>query len=87
MRPVIHSIKHIVQQSRSTVATVSIANIDIALSVEPSAVSDVDEVIEGSVIKAVFVELWLLDQANDGSFVVTLEKRQGVCPIYTLHYL
>jgi len=77
MRAIIHSTKHYVQQSRSEVATVAIANIDIAKSVESTTANLVDEVAEGTTIKAVFVEMWLLDSANDGSFIVSLEKLPG----------
>ncbi len=74
MKPVIHSQKHYVQQSRSSVSTVSSVTIDIIKAVEGTVANAVDEVIEGAIVKAVFVELWILDTANDGSFVVTLEK-------------
>ncbi len=80
MRPVIHSTKHYVQQSRSEVGTVAIAVIDIAKSVESTVANAVDEVPEGTSIRAVFVEMWLLDSANDGSFIVSLEKRPGGIP-------
>ncbi len=80
MRAPIHSQKHYVQQSRSQVATVAVSNIDIALSVAIQNVDLGDEVIEGSIIKAVFVEMWLLDSSNDGSFVVTLAKYPGAVP-------
>ncbi len=73
-RPIIHSTKHYVQQTRSQVATVSLASIDIIDSVESTLANVVDEVAEGSLVKAVFVEMWLLDTANDGSFVVTLGR-------------
>ncbi len=78
MRPIIHSTKHIVQQSRSQVATVAVVSISIIKSVESTVANLVDEVAEGSNVRAVFVELWLLDSANDGSFIVTLEKRPGL---------
>ena len=74
MRPIIHSTKHYVQQSRSEVVTVATANIDIIKGVESTTANAVDEVAEGTLIKAVFVEMWLLDTANDGSFIVTLSK-------------
>ncbi len=74
MRPVIHSTKHYVQMSRSTISTVSAVTEDIALAVESTTANLVDEVEEGSVIKAVYVELWLLDSANDGSNVVIAYK-------------
>jgi len=74
MRPIIHSTKHYVQQSRSQAATVSTVNIDIIRGVESTTANAVDEVAEGSNVKAVFVEMWLLDSSNDGSFIVTLTK-------------
>ncbi len=75
MKPIIHSTKHYVQMSRSQVATVAKVTIDLVLAVEGTVANAVDEVIEGATVKAVFVELWLLDTANDGSFIVTLEKK------------
>ncbi len=77
MRPIIHSTKHYVQQSRSQVATVALTSINIISSVESTVANLVDEVAEGSSVRAVFVELWILDTANDGSFVITLEKLPG----------
>jgi len=75
VKPIIHSTKHYVQQSRSELATVTATAIDIILSVEGTTANLVDEVVEGSTVKAVFVEMWLLDSSNDGSFIVSLEKR------------
>ncbi len=77
MKPIIHSTKHYVQQSRSQVATVTIGKIDLALSVESTTANLTDEVVEGASIRAVYVELWILDTANDGSFVISLEKLPG----------
>ncbi len=74
MKPIIHSTKHYVQQSRSQVATVSVTTIDIAISVESTVANAVDEVAEGTVVKAVYVEMWILDSSNDGSFVLSFEK-------------
>ncbi len=75
MKPTVVTEKHIVQQSRSQVATVSLVTIDIVDSVAVADKDAVDEVEQGSTVSAVFIELWLLDTANDGSFSVTLEKR------------
>ncbi len=77
MRPIVHSVKHYVQQSRSQVATVALSQIDIIDSVESTVANLVDEVPEGSNVRAVFVEMWLLDSSNDGSFIVSLEKVPG----------
>ncbi len=75
MKPIIHSQKHYVQQSRSEVSTVAVTAIDIILAVESTIANAVDEVVEGATIKAVYVEMWLVDTSNDGSFIISLEKR------------
>ncbi len=74
MRPVIHSTKHYVQITRSTAAAAATNTEDLVLSVEGTTANLVDEVVEGAIVKAVFVELWLLDSGNAGSFVITLAK-------------
>ncbi len=53
----------------------AIATIDIIDSVAVQNKDAVDEVEEGATVKAVFVELWILDSSNAGSFSITLEKR------------
>ncbi len=73
-RPVVHSTKHYVQFSRSTVGTVANVNEDIALAVESTIANAVDEVAEGTLIKAIFVELWVIDAGAAGSGVVVLSK-------------
>ncbi len=81
MKPIVHSKKHLVQQTRSQTATVSTSTLNIASALAIQNVDAVDEVVEGSNIKAVFVEMWLLDSSNDGSFVVGLYKApSGVGP-------
>ncbi len=55
-------------------------NIDIIDSVPVVDKNAVDEVEEGAVIKAVFVEMWLLDSSNDGSFIVGLMKDPSGIP-------
>ncbi len=85
MRPVVHSTKHYVQITRSTVATVT-RNIEpLILAVSVSGKNAVDEVEEGAVVKAIYIELWLLNQSNDGSDVVTVGKNVGssVAPSFT----
>jgi len=74
LRPIIHSVKHYVQMSRSTVATVAVVNNDLIIAVEGTVANLVDEVVEGATVKAVYIELWLLDAGNDGSAIVTLTK-------------
>ncbi len=78
MRAVIHSKKHFVQVSLETVAAGAINTHVIMDAVEPAAVSDTDEIVEGASVKAVFVEDWLrtADTAG-GSFVYIIEKASG----------
>ncbi len=76
MRPIIQSQKHYVQFSLSTVATVAISAEDIVI-VTTVPTGAVDNVKAGSIIKAVYVELWVLDQGNDGSAVVILSKNEA----------
>ncbi len=72
MRPVIHSQKHYVQITRSSVLTVARNIEDIIISkATPTAV---DEITEGAVVKAVYIELWLMNEGNDGSDVVIVSK-------------
>jgi len=59
VRPIIHTNKHYVQFSIATVTGGAVNHLVLAQSVASDAVSDVDEVIEGSVIKAVYFELWV----------------------------
>ncbi len=74
MRPVIHSTKHYVQMSRFTIGAAARINQDLIIAVESTTANAVDEVEEGAIVKAVYVEMWLLDSGAAGSAVVTLTK-------------
>ncbi len=74
VRPVVHSVKHYVQHSFGQVATVATNNILLAHAVESTVANLVNEVAEGTLIKAVFIELWVMDTGNDGSCIVTVMK-------------
>ncbi len=75
MRAPIHSTKHYVQMSRSTVPTVVAVSESLIKAVESTTANAVDEVAEGAIVKAIYIELWLLNSANDGSDVVALSKQ------------
>ncbi len=66
--------------TRSQVSTVARNLEDIVLSVESTVANQVDEISEGAIVKAVYIELWILDSANDGSFVITVTKYPGTAP-------
>jgi len=73
MRAKVHTEKHYVQRSVTTVAVGNIDQLVFALSV--ATPTGVDQVREGSTVSAVFVELWIGSDDNQfGSTSVTLEK-------------
>ncbi len=75
MRPIITTKKHYVQISRSTVAS-GTANLEVLVDAKPvSSVAGTDEVEEGAVVKAIFVELWLIADFDDQSFIITISKQ------------
>lgn len=70
----IHSVKHYVQHSVFTVGLGAILQADIAIAVAAPAANN--QVKEGSIVKAVYVELWITsDDAASGSFSFSIEKR------------
>ncbi len=74
MRPLIHAIKHYRQITRSQVLTVARNSERLAVGVQSTLVNLEDEVREGSIIKAVYVELWVLNTGAGGSEVIVLSK-------------
>ncbi len=84
MRAPINSTKHIVQQ---TVATSGMGAISSSLIVvaEEVATGAATVVAQGTVIKAVFIEMWFdaNSQSTAGSTVATLEKQSGGQPAMT----
>ncbi len=73
----IHSIKHYVPRSKALVAVGTSLNVAVLDSVDPAAVTLVNEVVEGSIVKAVFLEYWLLNNdvsLTDTQFMFTVEK-------------
>ncbi len=75
MRPPIVSKKHIVQHTEFNVASASVTNLAEIQAVAVQDVNTATEVIEGSVIKAIYIEMWLLSDTSDvTSFVLTVEK-------------
>jgi len=77
MRPVIHSKKHYVQTSLSTIAGSAKLDIVLVQAVQAADVNLVSEVIEGAIVKAVFVELWLLGASASASQITVLTKFVG----------
>ncbi len=74
MRPVIHSVKHLVQFPIDQISTGTLQTITLISAVENTVANLATEVVEGAIIKAVFVELWLENQGNLGESIVTVVK-------------
>jgi len=76
MRPVVNTNKHYVQASLFTIASGAVRNDIIVQALDvPAAVT---QVRVGSIVSAIYVEMWLTsDDAALGSVVVTLEKVPG----------
>ncbi len=76
MKAPINSIKHLVQHTEFTVSSATVTTqTDVKGRQFESSVNSADDVVQGSVIKAIFIELWLVTaSAATGSFVVMFEK-------------
>ncbi len=74
MRPVIHSEKHYVQISRSSVLTGARNLEPLVIAVEATTANGVDEVVEGAIVKAVYIEMWLIGATADQHDIVTIDK-------------
>ncbi len=76
--PPIVSIKHMVQSSVAAHSAGSITNIDIIDAVARNSATAINEVNEGSIIKAVYVEFWILSgDSAITSFMVNVSKNVG----------
>ncbi len=74
MRPPIHSIKHYVQFPIDQISTGTRQSVALITSVLQTSANLATEVSEGSIVKAVYVELWLENQGNLGESIVTVCK-------------
>ncbi len=82
MRPIITSVKHYVQIPIAAVAMGAINNQKVITSVAQPTLAV--NVLQGSVVKAVYVEIWLLAGAMDeGSFTLAIEKKPSQAPDMT----
>ncbi len=75
MRAPIHSEKHYIQTSLSTVAAGAQLNIPIASGVALLNKNLASEVVEGAFVKAVYIEMWIRgSETSPGSVLVSLVK-------------
>ncbi len=77
MRPVINSTKHYVQHTITQVTTATVAEQVEAVAVPVVDVNAPNEVQEGEIIKAIYLEYWISGTFNIGSFILMVEKSQA----------
>ncbi len=79
MRPTINSAKHIVQQSIDTTAAGVVEVIEVLTTVGVNEASAANEVRDGAVVKAIYIEMWLRgnDAAVGSSYIYVFEKSSG----------
>ncbi len=83
--PPINSIKHMFGHTQFSVPSASVTNNQEIESVSLPAVANANEVRAGAVIKAVYIEYWIVsDSVNStATFNITVEKRSGGQPSMT----
>ncbi len=81
----INSAKHIIHHSIFSVTTGTIVVTDEAVSVDVPDVTAANEVRSGAVIKAIYIEAWILSNSGTvkGTFNITVEKSKGGQPDMT----
>ncbi len=79
VRPMVHSQKHYVQTSVSSITGGAVSTIFIVAAVSVANKDTASEVEEGSTVKAVYFEHWLKagEASNLGSFVAAIYKIPG----------
>ncbi len=82
----INSNKHYVHRSSVSVASAAILNDEIVDAVVAPATAASNQVEEGSIVKAVYIELWIVGEDSAGinsPFHVSLEKKPSDAPDMT----
>ncbi len=82
----ITSKKHYVHLSNSSIASGADTSFDAVEAVVAPATANSQEVQEGSVVKAVFFEIWVWGSeisGNDTQFLMAIEKRPSEAPAMT----
>ncbi len=64
----INSIKHVINLENSALASGSVRAVQCVQAVAQTAVTNIADVVEGSIVKAVYLELWYKSNAADGLF-------------------
>ncbi len=83
----IQTIKHFVPRTLAAVATSAVLNHKLAEGVDAPATSAVTDCIQSAVIKAIWVELWIIHSGAAGTtttFTITLERADVLQSLMTL---
>ncbi len=78
MRPPIHSRKHYVQKSLSTISAGALLTEDLVKAVPTADVDTAPEVADGAIVKAIYIELWIRASVAEGAYVFIVEKLPGI---------
>ncbi len=84
MRPPIHSRKHYVQTTLTQALTGAEVGITYISAVNPPSADLNVEVAEGAIVKAVFIELWVIGETADQFFTIIVSKLPGGVPQATI---
>ncbi len=74
MRPIVHSVKHYVQTTLSEATTLAVNSEVYVTAVESTLANTSNEVEEGAVVKAVYIELWVNGSTQDQFFTIIAAK-------------
>ncbi len=86
VKPVIHATKHYVQISLDTITAAAVNDYSIAVAVKVEDKNQVFEVEEGTVIKAIYVELWCRaggTTASSGQMIIYKKQSDTTVPTTT----
>ncbi len=76
----INTVKHYIPNTSANTASGAIRNVLVAQAVVAPATSAVTDVKEGSILKAIFIEIWIASNEVAGSesfFNITIEKKRS----------
>ncbi len=71
MRPPINSVKHIVQETITSITVGTVGNFLVATAIASPGATTSTDVAVGTVIKAVYLELWLISDTSSVSTATT----------------
>ncbi len=64
---IVNSIKHYVQTANGTIASGAIGTVSLVKAEVAPANAAVADVLEGSIVKAIYIEMWMIGNGADGS--------------------